>query len=175
MQVWRIEGPGCVLHFKGYPHVHAYINIVNRPESAAIGEQLALIEASLSGSAVTSLLLKALRQHTGERFAYYPMPAAGRLPKGIVTTGSIYTLEPFNNHAVVVELKPEQMSPKLVQSLTLQGAELTPGKATRLATIDYLLRDSRDLGEVDTFVKRGDSLRDSLIAMLRATSEGFFV
>lgn len=175
VQVWRIEGPGCVVHFKGYPHVHAYINIVKRPERAAIGEQLAQIDSPLSGSAITSLLLNAMRQHTQERFAYYPMPAAGRLSKGIVTTGSIYTLEPFNNQAVVVELKPEKMSPRLIQSLTSQGAELTPGKATRLATVDYLLRDSRDLGEVDRLVSRGGSLRDSLISMLKATPEALFV
>ncbi len=175
VQVWRIEGPGCVVHFKGYPHVHAYINIVNRPERAAIGEQLARITSPLGGVAITSLLLNALRQHTGEPFAYYPMPAAGRLPKGLVTTGSIYTLEPFNNHAVVVELRPEQMSPKLLQSLSLQGADLTPGKATRLATVDYFLRDSRDLGEVDALISRGGSLRDSLIETLRVTPEALFV
>ena len=25
--IWRIEGPGMVWHFRGAPHVHAYINI----------------------------------------------------------------------------------------------------------------------------------------------------
>ena len=25
--IWRIEGPSCVWHFRGAPHVHAYINI----------------------------------------------------------------------------------------------------------------------------------------------------
>ena len=25
--MWRIEGPGLVCHFRGAPHVHAYINI----------------------------------------------------------------------------------------------------------------------------------------------------
>ena len=25
--VWRIEGPAFVWHFRGAPHVHAYINI----------------------------------------------------------------------------------------------------------------------------------------------------
>ena len=27
--MWRIEGPGCVIHFRGAPHVHAYIHIAN--------------------------------------------------------------------------------------------------------------------------------------------------
>jgi len=174
VQVWRIEGPACVIHFQGYPHVHAYINIVNTPERAAIGEALTHIESLQQGEAITSLLLTALRKQTGERFAYYPMPAAGRLPQGAVTTGSIYTIEPFNNHAVVVELKPEQMAPKLIESLILQGAELRPGVPTRLATVDYLLRDSRNLGEVDKLIAQGGSVRDSLIAKLKATPEIFF-
>jgi len=25
--IWRVEGPGFVWHFRGAPHVHAYINI----------------------------------------------------------------------------------------------------------------------------------------------------
>ena len=25
--IWRIEGPSFVVHFRGAPHVHAYINI----------------------------------------------------------------------------------------------------------------------------------------------------
>ncbi len=24
---WRVEGPGLVCHFRGAPHVHAYINV----------------------------------------------------------------------------------------------------------------------------------------------------
>jgi hypothetical protein len=26
--IWRLEGPSFVWHFRGAPHVHAYINIV---------------------------------------------------------------------------------------------------------------------------------------------------
>ena len=25
--IWRVEGPGFVWHFRGAPHVHAYVNI----------------------------------------------------------------------------------------------------------------------------------------------------
>lgn len=31
--IWRLEGPGFVWHFRGSPHVHAYVNIA-KPESA---------------------------------------------------------------------------------------------------------------------------------------------
>jgi len=28
--IWRVEGPSFVWHFRGAPHVHAYINIGHR-------------------------------------------------------------------------------------------------------------------------------------------------
>ena len=28
--IWRLEGPSFVWHFRGAPHVHAYINIAQR-------------------------------------------------------------------------------------------------------------------------------------------------
>ena len=28
--IWRLEGPTVVCHFRGAPHVHAYINISRR-------------------------------------------------------------------------------------------------------------------------------------------------
>ena len=32
--VWRVEGPAFVWHFRGAPHVHAYINIAGRKADA---------------------------------------------------------------------------------------------------------------------------------------------
>jgi len=31
--IWRVEGPSFVWHFRGAPHVHAYINIAHRKTS----------------------------------------------------------------------------------------------------------------------------------------------
>jgi hypothetical protein len=28
--IWRLEGPSIVCHFRGAPHVHAYINVAQR-------------------------------------------------------------------------------------------------------------------------------------------------
>ena len=33
--IWRIESPTVVCHFRGSPHVHAYINVARRPEKAS--------------------------------------------------------------------------------------------------------------------------------------------
>ncbi len=35
--IWRIEGPGAVIHFRGAPHVHAYIHIGTPAPGSAAG------------------------------------------------------------------------------------------------------------------------------------------
>ena len=165
-QVWRIEGPACVIHFKGYPHVHAYINIVRDPSRIAIGEIVSETFTGVSGEGVRELLLSALRFETGERFAYFPMPPAGRLPIGLVSSGSLYALDPYENYAVVIDVNESAMVPKLKASLLAQGALLTPGKIIRLAVPSYMLEDSSPIGMIERVVFRGGVLRDSLIKLV---------
>jgi hypothetical protein len=31
---WRLEGPSFVWHFRGYPHVHVWVNIADQPTVA---------------------------------------------------------------------------------------------------------------------------------------------
>jgi len=170
-QVWRIEGPACVIHFQGYPHVHAYINVVRDPSKIAIGEVVAETSTSLDGDRVQALLLSALRFSTGERLAYFPMPPAGRLPAGLVSSGSLYALDPFDNYAVVVEVKESAMTPKLKASLLAQGETLNALKTIRFATPSYMLEDARELGAIEKVISRGDSLREALIELVRGDSD----
>ena len=166
-QVWRIEGPACVIHFQGYPHVHAYINVVRDPARVAIGEVLINEQSGIRGEAVRDALQAALRYQTGEPLAYFPMPPAGILPPGPVSTGSLYALDPFDNHAVVLEIDESAMTEKLKKSLLAQGVQLGSAKRFRLAAPSYLLEDSRDLGGVERVVFDGGSIRDSLIELVR--------
>lgn len=166
-QVWRIEGPACVIHFKGYPHVHGYINVVHNPNKVAIGEVIASAKSAIQGENIRNLLLAALRYETGERFAYFPMPVAGRIAQGAVSTGSIYALDPFDNYAMVVEIDESAMSVKLKTSLASQGANLSRGKRIRLATASYMLEDPRDLGVISNVISTGAPIRESLINLIR--------
>ena len=45
----RVEGPGTILHFKGYPHVHAYVAGGARPCARDLGESLGATPAGIEG------------------------------------------------------------------------------------------------------------------------------
>jgi hypothetical protein len=69
-QVWRLEGPGTVIHFQGHPHVHAYVNVVRDPSSANVGDALGTTPG-LEGESMRRLLEAALRRASGERLAWH--------------------------------------------------------------------------------------------------------
>ncbi len=166
-QVWRIEGPACVIHFQGYPHVHAYINVVRDPNRVAIGDVLGTTALAISGPKIIDLYLAALRFETGERYAYFPMKPAGRLAPGPISTGSIYSLDPYDNACSVIEMEERAMTPMLKASLVAQGANLGQGKRCRIATIAHMIEDSRDLGSIDRVISISGSMRESLVALIR--------
>lgn len=170
-QVWRIEGPTSVIHFKGYPHVHGYINIVKDPSRIAIGESIAQIETGIQGDAIGRLLINAMRQQTGERFAFYHREYLGRLSPGIVSTGSIYALDPYDNKIQIVSMLSNQMTSELKHSLVRQGADITPGKKVRFATIDYLVQQgtqlSHQVSDLSSVATSDLSLRDAVIDYIK--------
>lgn len=174
-QVWRIEGPASVIHFKGYPHVHAYINIVKDPTRIAIGESLATLGSGLQGNAIRRLFLSAMKQQTGEQFAFYHTEYLGRLSPGIVSAGSLYALDPYDNKIEFVTMMVDNMTAELKQSLEQQGAILQPGKLIRFATIDYLVQQkislSRHRQGLKSVEKSGLSLRESLVEYLKTAPQ----
>ena len=94
-QVWRIEGPGTIVHFKGHPHVHAYIQVVRDPARANLGESLGARSRRRSrASRMRALLEGALRRATGEALAFHADEIPGRFCAGEVTTGLAYALDP---------------------------------------------------------------------------------
>ena len=61
-QVFRLEGPGAVIYFRGYPHVHAFINIaMNGDAPLSSGEHLADNPAWLDAAGVKALFEAAMR------------------------------------------------------------------------------------------------------------------
>jgi hypothetical protein len=102
-QVFRIEGPGAVLYFRGYPHVHAFINIAMDGDSPlSSGEPLADNAAWLDRTGVRRLFEAAMRVETGSDIGYYPEESvAGRLRPGTIRSGDIYTLESWQEGVVV--------------------------------------------------------------------------
>lgn len=169
-QVWRIEGPALTIHFQGYPHVHAYMNIANDVSKTAIGETLGETQIGLSESQVQSMMMAVLRNNTGADFAFMPAQFSYRLSPGVISTGSIHALDPFGNTIVVAEVDERTMSAELRDSLKRQGAPLKTGGKLRIATIDYMLQRPDLFAPSETVETSENRLRDALIDLIR--SEG---
>jgi hypothetical protein len=167
IQVWRIEGPAFVMHFKGYPHVHAYMNIVRDPHKAAIGEVLTTTKLPLDQGATKRLIDSMLEYQTSEPLTFFPELLLGRISPGAVSTGSIYTLDPFGNSIVVADISTEGMSARLRKSLIEQDRPPQPGQRYKVATVDYMLK-RKDIFGVPEGVAHGfGTVRDSLINFVR--------
>lgn len=167
-QVWRLEGPGAVVHFQGHPHVHGYIQIARDPVRANVGETLGRLDAPLEGEAMRSLLEAALRRATGAPLAYQDESVPGRFCAGPVTTGLAYSLDPYRNRVVVASIDGRAMAPALRERLVATGTAIEPNRRYPVATTDYAARQRDRFGEPADVETGGELLRDALVAHLRA-------
>jgi hypothetical protein len=167
-QVWRLEGPGAIVHFKGHPHVHAYVQVARNPARANVGEPLGELAAPLADAALRELLEDALRRATGERLAFHADEIPGRFCAGPITTGLAYALDPYGNHVVVATIAGRAIAPPLRDRLAAQGVAVDPAASYRVATLDYFAGRSDWLGEPMRVERAGTLLRDALVAHLRA-------
>ncbi len=167
-QVWRLEGPGTVIHFKGYPHVHAYIQVVRDPARANIGSQIALADRTLEGAALGRLLDAALRRATGETLAYFGPEVPGRFCAGEITTGLAYALDPYRNHVSVATIAGGAMSTPLRKHLEDSGLQIDLTRSYRVATTDYLGGQPESFGDPERVESQTTLMRDAIVAELRA-------
>jgi hypothetical protein len=145
-QVFRLEGPAAVLYFRGYPHVHAFINVAMDAEAPlSSGELLGHNPTWLDRAGVKSLFEAAMRAETGVDRGYYPDESvAGRLRPGAIRSGDIFTLESWQDEVHVGELR-----------------------GSRVATTSYGLTQLRERGDrVETARSRG-MLRDLAVTYVK--------
>src|SRR6266850_2176781 len=172
-QVFRLEGPGAVFHFRGYPHVHAFLNVAMDGDAPlSVGEPVGDNPAWLDHAGVKALFETALRAETGADLAYYDESSvAGRLRPGLIRSGDIYSLESWQETAEVVEIRGSNLSAPLLAVLRGQAIVPDSDKTYTVATTTYVARDLKEkLGRIDTR-RPGPMLRDLTIAYLR--SHGF--
>ena len=172
-QVFRLEGPAAVFYFRGYPHVHAFLNVAMDGDAPlSVGEPLGTNPAWLDHAGVKSLFEAALRSETGADLAYYDESSvAGRLRPGLIRAGDIYSLESWQETAEVVEVRGSKLSPTL--RVALRSQDMTPddGKIYTVATTTYVANQaSEKLGSIGRR-RAGHMLRDLTVAYLR--SHGF--
>src|SRR5262249_11786860 len=142
-QVFRLEGPGSVMYFRGYPHVHAFINIAMNAEAPlSSGEELGENPAWLDRDGVKVLFERALAAETQSDLAFYPQDSvAGRLRPGVIRSGDIYSLESWQESVEVVEVLGTHLSAHMIAKLP--SAEHGPDrtKMYAIATTAYAARD----------------------------------
>ena len=174
-QVFRLEGPASVFYFRGYPHVHAFLNVAMDADAPlSVGEPLGMNPEWLSGARVKALFETALRSETGSDLAYYnEKSVAGRLRPGLIRSGDIYTLESWQESAEVVEVRGSNLSSTLRAVLRERGTAPEDGKIYKVATTSYVASDDTEkLGRIGNR-RPGPMLRDLTVSYLR--SHGFAV
>jgi hypothetical protein len=168
-QVFRLEGPGAVLYFRGYPHVHAFINIAMDGDAPlSSGEHLNDNPSWLDRDAVKKLFQAAMRAETGAELGYYPAESvAGRLRPGPIRSGDIYTLESWQESVQVGEIHGSLLDPATFARLADADHALDREKMYTVATTTYGVSRLREqIGRVESPRPRG-MLRDLAVAYVR--------
>jgi hypothetical protein len=164
-QVWRIEGPGMILHFKGWPHVHAYLRLSREPARQHVGESLGQVPTLIEGSRVRAFIEAAMQSPAAADGAFMPGLLPARFVPGPVTTGTMYSFDPFANEVVVARVRCDQLGAELHKRFG--GAD--PSGTCRIATIDYALDEyAGEFGVIEQVETSGQLLRDVLIDHAKA-------
>jgi hypothetical protein len=169
-QNFRLEGPSAVFYFRGHPHVHAFINVgMNGDAPLSVGELLGDNPAILEGGKVKRLFEAAMQDHAGSDFAYYDLESvAGRLRKGSIRTGDIYTLESWQDSVTHVEIKGSNLSAAFIAELRGRGIDPDPRRVYAIATTGYVSTEAaaEKLGKVES-LQKSIRVRDAAIAYLK--------
>jgi len=169
LQIFRLEGPAAVFYFRGAPHVHAFVNVAMDGDAPlSVGESLGESPAVLEGDSVKRLFERAMQASTDSDLAYYdPGAVAGRLRRGSIRAGDVYTLESWQDEVEVVEVVGANLAPTLVEGLRAGGASVDPSRRYRVATAAEVASDAAGrLGRVESR-KRAGLVRDAAVAYLR--------
>jgi len=172
-QVFRLEGPAAVLYFRGYPHVHAFINVAMDGDAPlSVGETLGTNPEWLDGAGVKALFESALRAETHADIAYFDEDGvAGRLRPGVIRSGDIYALESWQNSVAVVEVRGSNLNSKMLAALRSEGTECIPEKIYSIAAVTFTGDDlAKKVGRIQA-QRGGPMLRDLTVNYLR--SHGF--
>lgn len=164
-QIFRLEGPAAVFHFRGAPHVHAFVNVAMDGDAPlSVGESLGDNPTLLAGEDVQRLFERAMQTQAGTDLAHYDAGAVvGRLRRGTIRTGDIYTLESWQDAITVVEVKGMSLAPPLAERLRAGGARIEPERRYTVATTAAA---AERVGESEQR-REGVLVREATIAYLR--------
>jgi hypothetical protein len=173
-QVFRLEGAGAVFHFRGQPHVHAFVNVerdVDQPLS--LGDVLGTNPAALEGQTLRTWFETAMREQAQADFAYYPGSSlAGRLRAGTLRTGDVWAAESWVDDLVVCEVKGADIPPGFGRFMSSRGKPPQAQSTYRIATTGYMAAsgDESRFGRASASRNLG-LLRNALVT--QASRHGF--
>ena len=169
-QVFRLEGPAAVFHFRGHPHVHAFMNVsMDGDAPLSVGELLGNNPTELAGEGVKALFETVLREELGADLAYFDVRSvAGRLRRGPIRSGDIYALEVWQDAVALVEVRGANLSAELRAELVRRRSELVPEKTYTVATTAHVADElaAEKLGRIESR-RPGPLLREAAVAHLR--------
>ncbi len=169
-QVFRLEGPSAVFYFRGYPHVHAFVNVAMDGDAPlSVGEPLGNNPALLEHTGVKDLFERALLAETKSELAFYNLDSVvGRLRPGPIHAGDVYNVESWQEKVEVVEIRGSNLSAQFKSALEKQGTTLDTTKTYRVATTAYAASELESkLGRIEKR-RSGPMLRDLTVAYLRS-------
>ena len=160
-------------YFKGYTHVHAYLNVAYDAEHPlSVGEALGDNPVAREGPAVKGLFERAMLASTDADFAYYPVESvAGRLRRGPVRSGDIFCLENWQDRILLVEARGADFSESLSAERRIAGNPLEAARTYRVATTAYTVAErAHEIARDGRFeaLERGPLVREATLAYVRA-------
>ncbi len=161
-QVWRLEGPGTVIHFKGHPHVHAYVQIARDARRANVGSVLAQTSEVIEGAVMRRFIEQAMRRSSGEALAFAAEDPPARFCPGEITTGLLSSVDPFRDKVVIAQVDARALTPAVRERLGV------PPGVHRVATTGFLSGEPDLFGRPQSVTSTGIGLREALLAHLRA-------
>ncbi len=173
--VWRIEGPGTVLHFRGWPHVHAAIHVAEDGGARQhVGEVIAETDRLIEDDALRPLMNAALREATDAPYGFAP-EVMGRLVPGPITTGTAWSLDGFTDRLAIATVPGATVPPMLRTALEQQGATVTPDQTYRVATQWIFTGERRYFGEPEDVQTFDRPVREVYEAYFRGLTKGTFL
>jgi hypothetical protein len=158
--VWRLEGPGTVIHFRGWPHVHAALHLADDAGAGQyVGEVLTEATELWQGDRLHALLLDALRSEADATIAFLPGEPHARFPAGPVTTGLAWSLDPYADELAVASVRGAAAAAPLRKQAEAQGIQLEPERVYRVATTRFWAGQEEDLGAAEDVELPGRGLR----------------
>jgi hypothetical protein len=168
-QIFRLEGPAAVFHYRGEPHLHALFNVaMNGERPLSVGEVIGENPVALDRADVKALFEEVLLAETGADLAYYHAESvAGILRAGTIRTGDLYNLESWREDVTVVDIKGADLSETLRTAFRAGGESPNRNSTYRVATTSYITGNLAEefLGSIDS-EETGPMLRDVAIAHL---------